>query len=92
MTMQPETTAALIARLRLLPIDHQPDGWPAVRTREITALLDHIDAIKADTTRIDWLADKDNAIGNVQLPAACVHANLHSLRGAIDMAMRQPPC
>lgn len=41
-----------------------------------------------DTVRLDWLADRDNHIGNVQLPAECVACNLHSMRDAIDMAMR----
>lgn len=40
-----------------------------------------------DTQRIDWLADKNQNIGNVMLPTVCVEQNLHSLRGAIDMAM-----
>lgn len=44
-----------------------------------------------DTVRLDWLADRDNHIGNVQLPAECVTCNLHSLRDAIDMAMRMQP-
>lgn len=41
-----------------------------------------------DTVRLDWLADRDNRIGNVQLPAECVACNLHSMRDAIDMAMQ----
>lgn len=40
-----------------------------------------------DSKRIDWLADKSNAIGKVLLPTACVARNLHSLRAAIDEAM-----
>lgn len=42
-----------------------------------------------DTKRLDWLADRDNHIGNVQLPAECVACNLHSMRDAIDAAMRK---
>lgn len=44
-----------------------------------------------DTVRMDWLADMDNAIGNVQLPAVCVMNNLHDMRAAIDEAMRLDP-
>lgn len=44
-----------------------------------------------DTVRLDWLADRDNYIGNVQLPAECVACNPHSLRDAIDMAMQMQP-
>ena len=32
--------------LRLLPADHEPDGWPAVQTWKITALLDEIDRLR----------------------------------------------
>lgn len=40
-----------------------------------------------DSKRLDWLADKDNPIGNVTLPTECVERNLHSLRAAIDDSM-----
>ena len=40
-----------------------------------------------DKTRLDWLADVNNNIGNVQLPRAMVERNLGSLRDAIDEAM-----
>ena len=49
---QPEALAALIARFRGLHIDHEPDGWPAVRTREITALLDRIAELEAQLEAI----------------------------------------
>lgn len=45
----------------------------------------------ADTRRIDWLADPKNHIGNVQLPREIVERNMHSLRSAIDEAMRNIP-
>lgn len=41
-----------------------------------------------DAQRIDWLADKTQTVGNVQLPRECVEDNLHSLRDAIDCARR----
>lgn len=46
-TKQPEALPALIERFRGLHFDHAPDGWPAVRTREITALLDRITALES---------------------------------------------
>jgi hypothetical protein len=59
-------------------------------TRKLLALYrDHhaeIAAAVRDSQRIDWLADPENKIGNVQLPSECVMANLHSLRAAIDTA------
>lgn len=38
-----ETIGQIIDRLRFLAEDHTPDGWPAVRMRDITALIAHID-------------------------------------------------
>ena len=49
---QAEALAALIERFRGLHIDHEPDGWPAVRTREITALLDRIAELEAQLEAI----------------------------------------
>jgi hypothetical protein len=46
-----------------------------------------ITELKKDKTRIDWLSDATNNIGNVQLPTECVLNNIHSLRSAIDEAM-----
>ena len=43
--------------------------------------------LKKDKARLDWLADKDQIIGNVQLPTECVRQNFESLRAAIDCAM-----
>lgn len=43
--------------------------------------------LERDAARLDWLADKNQSIGNVQLPTEIVMANLHSLRDAIDAAM-----
>ncbi|MES1926527.1 hypothetical protein [Salinisphaera sp. T31B1] len=43
--------------------------------------------LRQDARRLDWLADRDNPIGNVQLPTQCVTENLGSMRDAIDAAM-----
>jgi hypothetical protein len=48
---------------------------------------DEVDAMERDKARIDWLADPENAIGNVQLPVGAVTENIGSLRDAIDAAM-----
>lgn len=45
------------------------------------------DLLLKDKARIDWLADVDNKIGNVQLPRDIVERNLSSLRDGIDEAM-----
>lgn len=57
---------------------------PSVAQELILRLRD----AEQDGRRIDWLADLNNNIGNVQLPAECVLNNLHSLRAAIDEAMK----
>jgi hypothetical protein len=43
-------------RLRLLESDHLPDGWPAVQMRDITSVLDELDAMSAAraATEIEW--------------------------------------
>ena len=44
---EPHTRAALpdtLARLRLLEVDHDPDGWPAVRMRDISVLMDEVES------------------------------------------------
>jgi hypothetical protein len=64
------------------------------RTRVANLMLAaaaRLDAAEHDTRRVDWLADRDNPIGAVQLPDVCVMNNLSSLRGAIDEAMRLDP-
>ena len=33
-------------RLRLLAADHAPDSWPAVQMRDITAVLDELEAMR----------------------------------------------
>ena len=40
-----------------------------------------------DVVRIDWLADPDNDLGNVELHSRCVDENIHCMRAAIDAAM-----
>jgi hypothetical protein len=46
-----------------------------------------IEQLLKDKDRLDWLADRENTIGNVQLPSECVMRNIGSLRDAIDDAM-----
>ena len=43
-------------------------------------------ALKADTDRINWLADVNNTVGSVVLPREIVESNITSLRQAIDAA------
>lgn len=53
----------------------------------LNALKDFIKDAQKDKARLDWLADVNNKIGNVQLPRECILDNLHDMRSAIDAAM-----
>ena len=70
--------------------DHQTKALLTEAANELRALASRA-GVDGDTVRMDWLADRDNAIGNVQLPAVCVMNNLHDMRAAIDEAMRLDP-
>ena len=39
-------------RLRRLTADHAPDAWPAVQMRDITAVLDELEALREAHTRL----------------------------------------
>jgi hypothetical protein len=54
---------------------------------ELKPTTEEVDAAMADKRRMDWLADPENPIGNVQLPVGAVTENAHCLRAAIDAAM-----
>ena len=38
----------LLDRMRALQSDHEPDGWPAVQMRDITALVGMVEARQAE--------------------------------------------
>ena len=42
----------LIERLRGFEIDHSPDGWPAIRMREISAMCDAIESLLSENERL----------------------------------------
>src|SRR5574337_43630 len=43
----------IVAELRGFEIDHEPDGWPGVRMRQISALCDETDRLR-DMLRPEW--------------------------------------
>jgi|688.fasta_scaffold101027_8 hypothetical protein len=55
---------------------------------EIRRLRAENEALRGDKALLDWLADPENEIGNVQLPTKCVMENMGSLRDAIRQAMQ----
>jgi hypothetical protein len=36
----------LVARMRGFEVDHEPDGWPGIRMREVSALCDEVEALR----------------------------------------------
>lgn len=52
-------------------------------------ILGALAALYRDGKRIDWLADKNNTVGQVLLPRKIVERNLTSMRDAIDAAMHE---
>lgn len=56
--------------------------------QELRRLERENESLRADAARLDFLADPNNKLANVELPTHCVLANLHSLRAAIDMTMQ----
>jgi hypothetical protein len=63
-------------------------GCAAWDTIPATDIIRAAWSISPDAEMLDWLADKSQTIGNVQLPTECVLRNPHSLRAAIEDAMR----
>lgn len=61
------------------------------KTKEHQNATRQLEAAMKDVKRMDWLADKRNNVGNVQLPREIVESNLPSLRDAIDEAMEAYP-
>jgi hypothetical protein len=57
-------------------------------TTELRRLRAENEALRGDKELLDWLADPENEVGNVQLPTKCVMDNLGSLRDAIRQAMQ----
>lgn len=83
--------ATVLALLDDLEAAHAARREAQARVAELTEQVQKLGRAlhrhKLDTARLDWLADRENAIGNVQLPTECVQAHPESMRAAIDAAM-----
>ena len=42
----------LIERMRGFEIDHEPNGWPAIQMRDISAMCDAIESLLAENERL----------------------------------------
>ena len=82
-----------IQRMRLLEIDHAPDGWPAVRMRDITALLDDIEGWQRQSSdrtddALQFATERDEAQADNKKLRAALEEIRHStyLRHATAVA------
>lgn len=71
----------IVDEMRVFEIDHEPDGWPAVKMRQISALCDEIDRLRR---RIDMapvaIMDTRDALG-ICAPAEEDFPALYALQG-----------
>jgi len=66
---------------------HDADEADAINNEVLKYVAKIMHPLQKDKTRLDWLADPSNHLGNVQLPRGAVETNLDSLRNAIDATM-----
>lgn len=72
----------LIELLRLLERDHAPDGWPAVQMRDITALLDALEAARDDAERWRFVTNElSEAYGDGNTEPHECHVHLEWVQG-----------
>jgi hypothetical protein len=50
----------IVEKIRLLEIDHGPDGWPAVRMQDVSALCDEVDRLRSELSA-SWTEDGEPA-------------------------------
>ena len=73
--------------LKDIELAHDSDEADAINSDVLKFVSKIMQPLQKDKTRLDWLADKNNQLGNVQLPRGAVETNLDSLRHAIDATM-----
>jgi len=49
----------LIERVRVYEQDHAPDGWPAIKMRDVSALADAIESLQAENERLKADRERD---------------------------------
>ena len=65
------TERDLVANMRVLEADHEPDGWPAVRMSTISALCDEIERLRAALASRDEASQQPQgqAVSNEEIDA-----------------------
>ena len=82
----PKQTQLVNKALDFLGNVYQDAGVKSYEPNTTTIPTAKYEQLKADAELLDWLSDKNQNIGNVELPTECVVQNLHSLRDAIRCA------
>ena len=72
----------LIERLRSFEIDHEPDGWPGVRMRQISAMCDAIESLLAENERL-----KDELSKYRDAPVVAWNGGKHGCEWTTDKAV-----
>lgn len=79
----PDPHAELIERMRGFESDHAPDGWPAIRMRDVSALCGALESALTLTDRIEYLKELNTnqcrTIGELQAHLEAVGAGGVSL-------------
>lgn len=78
----------LIDRVRSFEIDHAPDGWPAIRMRDISALADALEEAGRRITELEEKLNFANGGGYAQMSEACIDA-AQQWEGELDAANRK---
>lgn len=100
-----ERVPELIERMRSFEADHDPDGWPAIQMREVSALLDEIERLNGVSCQLareledlielaDWAMQQANRDGaeydrDGELQAA--RQAVGSYRGALPQQASDSP-
>ena len=50
----------LIERMRGFEVDHEPDGWPGIRMREVSALCDALEAAQKRISEVETALEDCN--------------------------------
>jgi len=43
----------LVSKCRALALDHEPDGWPAIQMRDVSALCDAVESVVPGMDRLE---------------------------------------
>jgi hypothetical protein len=51
----------IVEEMRVFEDDHEPDGWPAIRMRQVSALCDEIEALRQRVADLEKQTEEINA-------------------------------